>query len=535
MFSKKAITTTQTAIIIAIIIIAAAGVWYVTRPTPTPSPSPSPSPTPSPTPEEPQVITLGTNQDIDNLDPHYTVKNVEMRLTYIIYDGLLHYGKDPEKVEPSLATDWTISEDATEYTFTLRQGVTFEDGSPLNAEAVKFSFERLMGVSAGPAEPFGALDHVEAVDEYTVKFVLSRPFAPFLWTLASNFARIVPPSVMEHEVEGDWGQAWLSDHSLGTGPFKIEEFLRGESVTLVRNDDYWGEAPQLEKVTARIIPEPSTLRMELEAGTIDMTEGIILEDIEELQANPDINVFESLGVGTTFLYFHTQTAPFDDRNVRLAIAHAIDYDDIIEGPMKGYAQQIQGPIPIGMWGRPDLPLYERDLDKAKQLLDDAGYKDGFSATFSLSPLADWPDIAVLIQEDLAEIGIELELKQYDWSRYVDLFLGGEVEFGIIGITPDYPDPDMWIWFLMYSESPLNIAFYYDETVDTLVSDGRRITDMDERIPIYEELQTIVHEEAIYIYLYQPTFFQPMRTWVKGYYFNPVMMPRIPFNDMWIEK
>jgi len=525
-YSKKAVTQTQAILVIAIIVIAAVGIWYATRP--------SPEPTPEPTPE-PQILTFATSEDMDNLDPHYTVKNCEMRLTYIIYDGLLQYGRDPEKVDPSLATDWEISEDGLEYTFQLRQGVTFEDGSQFNASVVKFSFDRLLGVGAGPAEPFGGIDHIEVVDTYTVKLVLERPFAPFLWTLASNFARIVPPSVMQHEVEGDYGQAWLSDHSLGTGPFKIDSLLRGESVVLVMNENYWGTASKLDKLIVRIVPEPSTLRMELEAGTIDLAEGIISEDIDKIKENPDIEVFESVGLGTTFLYFNTQNAPFDDRNVRLAIAYAIDYDEVIQGPLNGYGRQVQGPIPDGMWGRPDLPLYERDVEKAKSFLADSEYPDGFSTTFSLAPLAEWPDIAVLIQEDLAEVGIDLELKQYDWSRYVDLFLAGEVEFGIIGITPDYPDPDMWCWFLMHSESPLNLASYFDDTIDSLVDDGRRLTSMEERIPIYEQLQTIVHEEAMYIYLFQPTFMLPMRTWVEGYYFNPVMEPRIPFYDMSIEK
>ncbi|MFQ6054183.1 MAG: ABC transporter substrate-binding protein, partial [Candidatus Bathyarchaeia archaeon] len=337
-------TQTQAIVIIVIILVAAVGIWYAMRPSPAPTPAPPPTPPPE---EVPQVLTFATSEDIDNLDPHFTVKNCEMRLTYLIYDGLLQYGKDPKKADPSLATSWEMSEDGLEYTFELRQGVTFEDGSPFNASVVKFSFERLMGVGAGPASPFEALDHVEVVDTYTVKFVLKRPFAPFLWTLASNFARIVPPSVMKHEVEGDWGQAWLSDHSIGSGPFRIESFLRGERVVLVRNENYWGTPPKLEKLIVRIIPEASTLRMELEAGTIDMAEGIIIEDIEKLKENPDIEVFETLGIGTTFLFFNTQKPPFDDRRVRLAIAHALDYDDIIAGPMKGYAQQVQGPIPEG--------------------------------------------------------------------------------------------------------------------------------------------------------------------------------------------
>jgi peptide/nickel transport system substrate-binding protein len=521
---RKAITKIQATVVALIIVVAAIiGVaYYWSRPTLTP-------------PEEYTTLTFATNQDLDNIDPHVTTRNVEMRIAYVLYDGLVNFGKDPEKVDPMLATRWEASEDGLEWTFYLREDVKFEDGSPFNASVVKFSFERLLKIGAGPSDPYTVIDHIDVVSTYTVKFILKEAFAPFLSTLAAPFARIVPPSVLKHEVGNDLGQAWLSRNSLGSGPFRLGSWVLGERLVLIRNDNYWGPKPKLEEVTVRIIVESSSLRMELEAGTIDVAEGVTFEDVDKMKENKDITVFETPGVHITYLYVNTQKAPFNDVRVRKAIAYAIDYDAIVKGPMKGYAKPFQGPIPEGMWGRPDLPLYERDLDKAKSLLAEAGYPNGFSTTLTISPLREWPDVAVLIQRNLAEIGITVSIEQYSWPTYVDMMLGGKIDFGIIGITPDYPDPDDFCRLTVLSTSALNVAFWQNKEVDALINQGVTLTNMEDRVPIYEKIQEIVCEEVPYIWLYQDKFLLPMRSWVKGYYYNICIMPRIPFNDMWIEK
>lgn len=481
-------------------------------------------------------ITFATSEAQNKLDPHVTVKNVEMRLTYLLYDGLVTFGKDPAKVYPQLATSWETSEDGLIWTFNLRDDVYFEDGTHFDCSVVKFSFKRLLGIGKGPSAPFKVIKKVQCPQSYVAKFVLKKPFAPFIWTLASNMARIVPPSVMEHEEDEDWGQKWLTDHSLGSGPFRLKSWQKGQRIVLEGKKDYWGGAPKLDEVIVRTIKEPATLKMELLKGNIDIAEGVLVEDLQDLIAAEGVKVFNAPQFHMVYLYLDTQQEPFNNLLVRKAIAYAIDYPAIVKGIMKGWAERMEGPWYLGMWNKTQkLPLYKRNLPLARKLLAEAGYADGFTTTFTLAPLGNWPQIATVIQSNLADIGIKVKLEQYSWPTYVDKALGHEVELGILGITPDYPDPDDIAWIMYHSTSALNTAFYKSEAIDHLLEEGRTTVDQAERAKIYQEIQLFQHELVPYIYLFQDKFRLPMRSWVKGYHFNPNMGPLIPFQDMWVEK
>ena len=487
--------------------------------------------------QAPQAIVFGTPEDMDNLDPHVTTMNCNMRLIYLIYDGLCQFGSDPSTVDPMLATSWEASDDGLSWIFQLRDDAYFEDGTHFDSSVAKFSFERLLGVGGGPSSPYQVIEEILAPEPYTLKFVLKEPFGPFIWTMCSVFCRIVPPSVTEHEKDGDWGQAWLADHSLGSGPFRLKSWEKGQRVVLEAKKDYWGGAPKLDEVIVRTIMEPATRKMELLAGTIDMAEQILIEDLDELIAAEGVKVFKAPSFHINYLYFDTQNPPFNDSRVRKAVAYALDYDALIDGIMKGWAVPHEGPVPIGMWGRDDRldGLYTRRLPLARQLLAEAGYPDGFTTTFTLAPLGNWPQIATLVQSYLADIGITVKIEQYSWPTYIAKALGHEVELGIIGITPDYPDPDMFAWMLYHSTSELNLSNYQSEEIDRILDEARTLSEQDERDELYKEFHWLQHELVLVVYLYQDLFRRPMRTWVEGYYYNPNMQPLIPFQDMWVER
>jgi len=486
--------------------------------------------------QEPTTIVLGTIEDMDNLDPAVTNINANMRLIYMIYDGLTTFGEDPSKVYPCLATSWGVSEDGLTWTFHLRDDVYFEDGTHFDSSVVKFSFDRLLAIGLGPSEPFTVIKDILTPEPYTVKFVLERPFAPFLWTVTSVFARIVAPSVMEHEKDGDWGKAWLSDHTVGSGPFRLKSWTKGQRLVLETKRDYWGTAPKVDQVIIRSIKEPVTLKMELLVGTIDIAEGILIEDLAELATTEGVEVVSGPSFRWTYIYGNVDTTPFKGLRVRKAVAYAIDYPAIIEGVLRGHVFQMEGPWAIGMWGKPQkLPLYERNLPLARQLMAEAGYADGFTITCAFSAPHNFPEIVSVIQSNLRDIGITVKLVQYAWPTYISKIMGHEVEMGIIGLSPDYPDPGQLAWLAMHSTGVFNLPNYKSEAIDRLLEEGYIVQDQERRAEIYQELQLFQHELVPNLYLFQDKFDLPMRSWVKGYHYNPDMHPLIPFQDMWVEK
>ena len=484
------------------------------------------------------VLVYATSKEPNNLDPQGQMVNSNFRLIYHMYDGLCALGPDVDVVYPQLATSWDVSEDGLTWVFHLRDDVYFEDGTHFDSSVVEFSFDRMFGIGGGQVSYNTSIKEVRPIDTYTVQFILKEPFAAFIWVLASMMDRIVPPSVMEHEVDGDWATAWLSDHSLGSGPFQLKSWEKGERIVLEAKEDYWGDPPKIDEFIVRTILEPSTMKMELLAGTIDMADGILPEDISDLEANPDINVFIGPGMRVNFLYFDTAKPPFDDARVRKAVAYAIDYEAINEGVLQGTGAQVSGPVPYGMWGRIDEldTMYQRNLPLARQLLKDAGYPDGFEVTLTTAPRGSWPVMAQVIQSNLTDIGIKTSIQIVSVATFYSMGPGHQVQLGLDGWSPDYPDPDSHAYLLYYSTSTENFAFYKSDEIDRLLDKGRSVTNQAEREVIYRQFHQMVHELCTQVYVTQTQFVRPMQTWVKGFYFNPaVATPLTPFHVMWVEK
>jgi peptide/nickel transport system substrate-binding protein len=485
------------------------------------------------------VLNFGVTAEAETLDPHVSIDNNTWRAIYYCYDRLVEYKGATTEVRPGLASSWDISDDGLTYTFNLRKGIQFIDGTPLDAEAVKFNFDRLFAIGKAPSGTFGFVESVDVVDDYTVSFTLGQPFAPALSAFATDQGCIVSPGVMEHEVDGDWGQDWLAGHSIGTGPFFAAEWTRGLRLVLERNEEYWQEPAMLSKVVLKYIPEPEDLRLLLEKGEIDIAEKLTVDQIDSLKSVEGISVFEAPSFSCHYVYLNCQNDYLKDVRVRQAISYAIDYQGMVEFLWKNTAVQMEGPVPIGFAEHIQVYQYHQDLDRARALLEEAGYADGFTLRLMHSPtVPEWRPMALVIQENLAEIGINVEIESYAWATLRAKLDEGDFDMSHGYWTPDYADADMFTWFWFFSENwglPGNRAWYKNPVMDDLVTSERTEVLVEKRLELFRGIQWLAVSDAPYLYLLQTNYQLPMRDWVKGFVFNPMLLNMPNFYGIYIEK
>jgi peptide/nickel transport system substrate-binding protein len=489
------------------------------------------------------TLVVGVSSDIHTLDPAVSSDNYDWRQIYPSYDRLVKYkvvnGEGSTEVEPMAAESWTVSPDGMVWTMKIRKGISFDDGTPLDAKAVKFSFERVLKIGKGPADNIGAIQSVEVPDDYTAKITLKSAFGPFLQTLATDAASIVNPNIMKHEKEGDLAQAWMAQNTDGSGPFKIVEWSRGERCVLEAKPGYWGPKPKLKRVIIRFMRESSDQRMALESGDIDIAETILIDQIPALEKNPDIAVRRFPSQLVEYVYLNCQKPKLDNKLVRQALNYAVDYKSIIDYVLQGNGVQMRGPVPKGMWGHnPSVFQYKRDVEKAKALLKEAGYSKGLELTLIYSERRpSWEQIATILQSNFSDIGVNLKLELMANPTLRDKIDRGDFELCLGAWSPDYADPSMFMNFWFDSKNwglPGNRSFYKNEEVDSLIRKALAMSDQQERAGLYNKAQDIIMEDAPYIFLYQTQTIVPMRKWVKGYVFNPMLESMYNFESIYKE-
>jgi len=483
-------------------------------------------------------LVIAKAADPQTLDPGITMDNNDWTITYPLYQRLVAYevsedGRGLTSVKGELAKSWRVSEDGLQWVFELAEGQNFSDGTPVDAKAVEYSFKRLFALGQGPAAPFPEGTQIEATGVMQVTFTLPSAFAPFLYTLAIDGASIVNPSVATQE--GSEGTTWLSNHSAGSGAYMLENWERGQSLTLKPNPYYGGEKPAIDTVRIDIVPEDSVRRLRLEAGDVDIAEELSVEQLAPLAQNEaiDVKIFPSLSV--TYLYLNNARAPFDDVHVRRAASYAIDRAAIAENILGGNGMPLDGPVPEGMWSKTEtITTYPFDLDKAQAELRQAeATKRSINLLYSdRDPL--WEPIAIAAQAYLSMIGFEVNLEKLANATFRDRLQTGDFDMALGNWSPDFSDPFMFMnyWF----DSSLhglagNRSFYSNKDVDELLQQAVRITDQDERSRLYAQVQEIVTDEAAYIYLYQKDFRVAMGKHVAGYVFNPMLENIYNLQDM----
>ncbi|NDV01606.1 ABC transporter substrate-binding protein [Pseudoroseicyclus tamaricis] len=461
----------------------------------------------------PGVLIVGQIAEPQALDPAAVTAVNDFRILVNIYDGLVQYADGTLEVAPALATDWEISEDGTEYTFNLRDDVTFHDGSAFNAEAVVFNFERMLNedhpyYDTGPfplSFNFSAIDTVEAVDEYTVKFTLSEPFAPFLSNLAYPTGLIVSPAaVMEH------GQDFGRNPS-GTGPFRFGEWRSNEAVVVEANPDYWGDAPELEAVVFRPITDANTRTAEMLAGGIDLMVEVPPVALSEFEETDAYQIYEQAGPHVWFLILNLREGPFTDQLVRQAANYAVNKTALVEDVLEGTAAVSAGPIPPAFnWAyNEELEPYPYDPDRARELLAEAGVENPevtFFVTEGGSGMLDPVAMGTAIQADLEAVGFDVTIETYEWNTFL-----GEVNPGLEGKADMAEmawmtnDPDTLPFLTLRTaawpeEGGFNSGYYSNEEVDALLDQARVATSQDERAELYREVQQIVQEDAPWVFV-----------------------------------
>jgi peptide/nickel transport system substrate-binding protein len=481
-----------------------------------------------------KTLTVVTPNDTQTLDP---AVNYDFSGGYFLlncYEGLVKAEGDKEaKIVPALAESWDISTDGLEYTFHLRKGVKFTDGTPMNAEAVKFSFERLLAMKMGAVANFTSIAKIEAVDENTVKFTLSAPFSSFLSALTSMWGPMIvsPTAVKAHEVSGDNGQAWMAENTAGTGPYMLKSWDRNQQLVLTRNKDYWGGWGDnyLDEIVIRFVPETTTMRLMLEKGDADVAVGMSSnEDLDALAKTPGMVVEEFTAPSIHDLRINTTKAPLDNVLVRQALAYSFDYDTAASGVLGGHAIRMDSITAKGVDGyyKPSF-MYTKDLDKAKALLAEAGFPNGgFSLDYIwLSGIDIDRQLGEMWQADLKTLGIDLKIQEMPlntwWEAQGNPETAPQMMMGQWGL--DYADATSQAW-VMYNSASFppagsNYFFYKNETVDKLLVQARSETDKAKRDAIYQQAYEQIYTDCPEIWAVQLNERIAHSDKVVGYQYN----------------
>ncbi|WP_300058793.1 ABC transporter substrate-binding protein [uncultured Roseobacter sp.] len=460
----------------------------------------------------PGVLIVGQIAEPKALDPAAVTAVNDFRILMNVYDGLVRYKDGTLEVEPALATAWEISEDGTVYTFSLREGVTFHDGSVFDAAAVKFNFDRMLKEDhpyhdTGPfplAFFFSAVQEVTVIDPLTVQFTLDAPYAPFLSNLAYPTGLIVSPAAVEQH------GAEFGRNPSGTGPFTFAEWRSNEAVVIEANPDYWDGAPASQAVVFRPISDANTRTAEMLAGGIDLMVEVPPVALSEF-AGDAYTLHEQAGPHVWFLILNAKEGPFADVRVRQAANYAINKSAIVNDVLEGTAAVAAGPTPPAFaWAyNESLEPYPYDPEKAKALIAEAG-AEGAELTFYVteggSGMLDPVAMGTAIQADLKAVGFEVTIETYEWNTFL-----GEVNPGLEGKADMAQmawmtnDPDTLPYLALRTEAwpekgGFNSGYYSNPEVDKLLEDARSATDQAERAALYQEMQTIVQEDAPWVFV-----------------------------------
>ncbi|CAN0656597.1 peptide/nickel transport system substrate-binding protein (plasmid) [Nitratireductor aquimarinus] len=461
----------------------------------------------------PNVLVVGQIAEPKSLDPHAVTAVNDFRILMNVYDGLTRYKDGTLEPEPALAESWEISDDGITYTFNLREGVTFHDGTPLNAEAVKFNFDRMLNEDhpyhdTGPfplAFYFSSVDAVKAVDDLTVEFTLKEPFAPFLSNLSYPTGLIVSPEAVKEHGK-DYGR-----NPVGTGAFRFEEWQANSRVVITRNEDYWDGAPPLEAVIYRPITDTNTRIAEMLSGGLDVMVEVPPDSLQQFRDDANFSVYEQAGPHVWFLILNMKEGPFTEKAVRQAANYAINKKALVENILQGTADVAAGPTPPAFaWAyNEELQPYPYDPDKARQLLEEAGYA-GEELTFYVteggSGMLDPIAMGTAIQADLQAVGMKVNIETYEWNTFlgkVNPGLEGKADMAEMAWMTNSPDtlPFLALRSEAWPEKGgFNSGYYANEKVDELLNKARTSTDQDERAALYKEMQEIVQDDAPWVFV-----------------------------------
>ena len=484
-------------------------------------------------PAAPQSLIVGHAADSLGLDPARVTDSESAEITEQIFDHLVRYRHDSTEVEPSLATAWDVSSDGRIWTFHLRRGVSFHDGTPFDADAVVFSFDR----QRDPHHPFHQADFsywdttfrniqsVEKLDPQTVRITIERPYAPFLANLAMYPVSIVSPAAVRR-----WG-ADFAKHPVGTGPFKFVEWSVGERITLEGNPSYWDGAPKVKNLVFSVIRDARQRLVALEGGAIDVAENLSPQDLQFVALHPELELHRVPGINVGYLAMNVQHKPFDDVRVRRAVNYAINKAAIVRLIYQGLAEEATTPVPPSLWGHSPGPSYGYDPRKAERLLAEAGWKQPLRrprlyTMDTARPYMPSPEtVARIVQHNLHDVGIDVEIVSSNMDGHLRAVQRGEHDLCLLGWSADNGDPDNFLYLLFdqdnaVSGSARNVAFYKNPELHGILTWAQESSDQHERERFYRRAQDLIAREAPWVPLAHAEVVVASRSSVAGLMVHP---------------
>lgn len=469
------------------------------------------------------VIAQGT--DAITLDPHDVTDSPTATVVSHVYETLFELQPDGTIV-PHLAESYEVSEDSTTWTFTIRDGVTFHDGTPLTAEIVAGSMQRFIDPDNAFRFNFllNRVEEVSVVGPMQVQFQLATPFAPLLAHLTHNTTAIVLPSAVE-----EFGEAF-GENPVGTGPFAFDSWDRGSRVNLVTNENYWGDVPAIDGVAFLAVPENTTRMALVESGEAHVAVRVPPQDIARLDALDFVTVENVSSLRTIYIYFNHTLEPFTDPRVRQAFNYAVNKQDIADFVLGGAVRPSDAAIAPGIFGYTDVGGYPYDPERARELLAEAGFPDGFSTTL-YSPSGRYlQDIQITeaVQSQLAEVGIDATIETLEWGAYLELTRQpageNEVPVAMLGWGTVTGDADYGLYALFHTSQHVpdgsNRSFYSNPEVDALLDEARVNTNPEEREALYAEALQIINDEAPWLFLHSETQLVAVNDAVNGLVIHP---------------
>lgn len=439
------------------------------------------------------TVIVANRREPKTLNPHASNDTGTAFITQLMYDTLITFDKDMQ-LQPNLATKWEKVND-TLYRFELRKDVVFHNGDKFTAQDVINTFE-LAGKAPASASTLGVIDigASKVVDDYTVELALKKPYAPFLNVMALSISGIVNKKAIEEA--GDK----YNENPVGTGPFMYKSWKDGDMMELTTFDKYWGQKPNFNNLVIRLIPEATTRAIEVETGGVDIALGIVDNDAKKFKDNPKVSIISTNILNTSYLSFNCSKEPFNNVKVRQAITHAIDAATIVKNSTFGLAEQSFSVIAPGVFGYHNPGVkFEYNVDKAKELLAEAGYSDGFKTTLTVNGDA---MAAEMIQNMLKQIGITVEIKSVDFANWLDALVNGKQEMYIGGWTVPSADAAEGLEaFHSANHGPGgNRSFYTNHELDKILEAAASELDSAKRLELYKQAQDMIAEEAVYVNL-----------------------------------
>jgi len=518
-------------------------------PQPAAAPTVAPKPAAAPAAEEEadtRPFVLADGQDADSLDPHAVA---DVAYSHNLQRGpaesLVEYMVKPDgsvDVGPLLAKSWT-QENNQVFTFQLNDGVKFQDGTPFSAEAVKFNFDRILGLQLTPAGRLPKIAKVEAVSPSTARCTLEGPSTDFLYRM-TQMLMVSPKSIQDHVAENDFGRKWAADNVVGTGPYGIESRTKGTETVLVKNKDYWRgwQGKHLEKIIVRLVKEPATQKLLLEKGEAQLVKNVAFTDIDALSKTPGVVVESGQAPGTLHIMFRFR-GPLTDVNVRKAIVHAYDYEGLVKATFRDKAD-----LPRGFlfskhpFHDPSVPPMTRDMAKAKEFLARSAYPNGgFELTVLILPAFGFyqPAEAQILQDALKELNIKVNIEQHELATYYksveDEEKGGDMwAWSGAAQLPDYNFQARRQYHSKFKRPAGVNGGYSNPRVDALLEEDQKTIDPNRRKELWFELQKIVNDELPAVFIATPFQFLTRREELQGVPLNVYnLVPN--YYNAWLKK